>query len=205
VATVLILAVAYLGYRLQRRSTADPVVKPLASAREWYKEAEAVHRKYSRVWILSKTPGLLIPAERDLADFRKDYFSTIQTRLNEGHGSYTLTYLFDIASYSATLRNHAARGETKAIDEARQMLREALRHPNLDLKYGNTEPMVSIVIGGDAVAVIGFREESTKKLTEGVVTHSPELLRIFKQLYNSIASEKVTDIKFIDDVLGKSA
>jgi len=83
VATTLLVVIGYLGYRLQRRSSIDPVLKPLTSE-EWYKEAQNIHKGYSRVIILAKTPGLLVPSERNLTGFRIGYFETIFERLKQG-------------------------------------------------------------------------------------------------------------------------
>jgi pyrimidine deaminase RibD-like protein len=176
----------------------------ITSAKDYYKESQEIHKQYSRVTVLSKTPGLLLPYERDLTDFRKEYFKTIFERLREGAGSYSLTYLFDIKNYSSVLKGYDAKGEYNQIDEARQMLRNALQFPNLDLRYADTEPVISLVMGGDSIAVIGFREDLAKKLTEGIIVRSPELLRIFRYLFNSLKSEKVTDVNLVDKVLAGS-
>ena len=65
------------------------------------------------------------------------------------------------------LNEHKVKGENSKITEIREMFSEALSHTNLDLRTIDTEPMMGMVIGGESMAAIGFKEPAIKNLAEG--------------------------------------
>ena len=178
------------------------IIVALTSSRHFYETCETIHKEYSSVSVLSKSPGLLLPTERNLTNFRKKYFKTILNRLSEGEGSYNLKYLFDERVFKLFLMKYKTEGKEELIEETRNMLETILKYKNLDLRCGDTEPLTGSVIGGGQIACIGFKEERTKAITEGVLIKAPEMVRIIVYQYNELFNKaKKVEKSILDSML----
>ena len=205
--TILSVAIAYLEYKLHKKEVFEErIVQPLTSAKQFYNESERIHRTFSQVRIVSKTPGLILPSERDLAPFRKEYFQTIYSRLDE-FGDYRLRYLFDLPNFKEVLIEHKARGESSKIGEIKAMISKAVCHANLDLRAIDTEPLMGMVIGGEATATIGFKEPAVKNLAEGILVKSSELLRVLMVQFDTLfaKAKRIENADFVDEILRETA
>jgi hypothetical protein len=204
VATILGVCVAYLEYKVHKMDLfKEKIVRPLTCAKEYYIEGEKIHKKFSRVRIIAKTPGLLLASERDLTAFRQKYFQTINLRLND-RGDYHLKYLFDLSNFREELNEYNRCGNKMAVAQTKQMLAQAISHKNLDLRVADTKPLMGMIIGGESIATIGFKEPWSKNLAEGVLIRSPEIIRVLVIQFDAVFEKayRVTDSKFVDSVTG---
>jgi hypothetical protein len=121
------------------------------------------------------------------------------------YGDYQLKYLFDLTNVKEVLNEYKARGEYSRITEVKQMLSEALSYTNLDLRTTDTGPLMGMVIGGESIATIGFKEPTVRNLAEGVLVRSSELVRVFLIQFDTIFEKatKVKNVNFIDEILGE--
>jgi hypothetical protein len=174
----------------------EKILKRLVTSKEFYIECEQIHETNSYVSVLSKTPGLIIPSEGNLTDFRKNYFKTIERRLLEGEGNYNLRYLFDKEEFINELFELIKNKNYDLIEEIRLNIKNLLKYSNLDLRIGNTIPLTGSVLGGSRIACIGFKEEDIKKIAEGVRITVPEILKIIIYQYNELFtnSEELNEI-----------
>lgn len=167
------------------------VIRTLTSSKAFYEACKKIHLEYSSVSILSKSPILLLPTERNLTEFRKNYFKTILNRLKEGVGNYHLRYLFDRVRFKNIIMNYYYNGNKKLIDEVSETLNRLLSFDNIDLRIGYTEPLTGCVIGGNNVACIGFKNKEIRAITEGVLVKAPELVKIFVYQYNELYNKAI--------------
>ena len=93
--------VAGLGafYAERNREAERKILEVFKTSTQYVKACTDVHMLHSRVTVLAKTPGLILPTERDLAHERKEYFKKIEERLNQGQGGYELNYVFDLLGF----------------------------------------------------------------------------------------------------------
>jgi len=197
--------ITWLQYRLGKRKAIDELIlQPISSSNEFYTECKKIHENFSDVRVLAKTPGLLLPSERDATDFRKDYFKTINSRLEKGKHTYHLKYLFDTDGLIGVLKKNRDKGNNSMIQEFENMLLHALTHDNLDLRTTNTDPLTGLVIGGKKKAIIGFKDAPVANITEGVIIKSSELLRIISYQYDTLFRDaKKIDANFINEIFKK--
>ncbi len=114
-----------------------------------------------------------------------------------------MKYLFDERVFKLFLVKYKTEGKEELIEETRNMLETILKYKNLDLRCGDTEPLTGSVIGGSQIACIGFKEERTKAITEGVLIKAPEMVRIIVYQYNELFSKaKKVEKSMLDSMLG---
>jgi hypothetical protein len=200
---ILSFVVAYLQYKLRKKEMFEKkIIQPISSSKEFYEESERIHKTFSLIRVVSKTPGLILPSERNLAPFRKEYFQTICSRLNE-HGDYHLKYLFDTPNFKTIINEYKAKGEFSQIAEIKKMLSDVLNLSNLDLRTIDTEPLMGMVIGGESVAIIGFKEPALKHIAEGILVKAPEVLRVLIVQFDALfaRARKIESVDFVDEIL----
>lgn len=195
-------AIHALDRSKRSRDFEKEVIVALTSSKYFYETCEAIHKEYSIVSVLSKSPGLLLPTERNLTDFRKRYFKAIHNRLAEGEGSYNLRYLFDEKVFRLFLKKYLTEGKGEMMEKTINMLKTVFKYKNIDLRCGDTEPLTGSVIGGSQVACIGFKEEKTKAITEGVLIKAPEMVRIIVYQYNELFNKAIrVEKSMLDEML----
>ena len=195
-------AIQALDRSKRSRDFEKEVIVALASSKYFYETCEAIHKEYSRVSVLSKSPGLLLPTERNLTDFRKRYFKAIHNRLAEGEGSYNLRYLFDEKVFRLFLKKYLTEGKGEMMEKTINMLETVFKYKNIDLRCGDTEPLTGSVIGGSQIACIGFKEERTKAITEGVLIKAPEMVRIIVYQYDELFNKAIrVEKSMLDEML----
>jgi hypothetical protein len=203
--TIISLFIGFLAFSIERKKVMESrVIEPFKTGSKYIKACTDIHRDHSNVFILSKTPGLLLPTERDLCDERKQYFQLINQRLSQGNGEYSLKYIFDINGFKSVIEKYINEKDFEKIEVTRAMIILAISQKNLDLRYANTDPLTSIVIGSESVACISFRDENTIKVTEGVRLETPELVRVIKTQYDGLfnSAAKVNGA-FLDTVISQ--
>lgn len=187
-----------------KKTEEKEIAQPFRNFSNYVKACSKIHESYSRIMILAKTPGLILPSERDLDDDRKKYFEIIRKKLKEGKSHYQLQYLFDIDGFRSVLTNYVLKNEQEKIDLTRKMIEESLTLDNLDLRYAKTDTLGSVIIGSDVVACVGLREKDTTKVAEGIRIHATEIVRVLKPQYDILfnKSNKV-DNMFFDNILSE--
>jgi hypothetical protein len=181
----LIVGIAAVVLEAQREREKKLFVVFKTSA-EYFKAVEDIHSRHSRVLILARTPGLILPSERTMTREREHYWSQVKAKLHSGEGNYHLKYLFDIDGFKSIVRQYRDENDAGKLENVRELVMEALKNKNLDLRYAKTGPLSSAVIGGDDVICIGFREEASVKLSEGALIAIPEIVKMLRVPYDSL-------------------
>lgn len=206
---ILAVIIAWLNYRLHKRRTIEKVLtEPLRTAEMFYEACEQLHKKFSHVKILSKTPGLLLPSEKNAASFRIDYFETIFSKLKKGKYEYQLHYLFDTEGFITTIKSYQTNQKfyNKQLQTVKKMLKRALEYENLDLRTTYTGMTIGLVIGGNETAIVGFKDPSVSNITEGMLIKASELVTMFSILYDSLFQRATkVDIDYIDALIEKKS
>lgn len=165
----------------------------------FYLQSEKIHESCSNVRVLAKTPGLIMPKEANLDQFRVHYFVTIKNRLENDR--YRLMYLFDHDKFKKYLIDCQKFNRVDQICKSREMLSSVVGFSNLDLRCGRTDPLTGLVIGGDEIACIGFNDGSSF-IAKGVLIKSSDLLKIYRFMYDDLFNKALkVEEDFIDMML----
>lgn len=200
--SIISIIIGVVAVLIEHKRSNEKVFETFRTFPKYVKACKEIHRNHSRVMILAKTPGLILPTERDLHSDRRDYFEIINKKIEEGRSSYQLDYFFDIDGYKTVLKEYLVRNEQQKIEQARNMVKKALTYDNLDLRYVKTETLASAIIGSDVVMCMGFREKETKKIAEGIRIHGEELVRVLKPQYDLLFNKSIkVDENFFDETL----
>jgi hypothetical protein len=191
-----VLAIAVAVYEFLRIRSIQRVVRHYTQSKAFVPALGEIHEAYVDVKVAARTPGLLHPTERNLPAERRGYFDIIERRLEGADGQYSLDYLFDIDEYATLLRNDLERNQPDLIDEARVMLQKALSHAKrgpvggpLRLRYRKFGTFaLSMVIGGEGAAGLGYRPSGKHRNTEWIVTTEPALVRFLRHAFETAFS-----------------
>ena len=173
--------------------TEDIVI--LKTRKDFYEKGIALHRHASTVYILSKTPGLIIPSERS---DNPDYFDVIDRRLNDTN-VYNVCYLFDRTNTLNVILDELSQlddpdEQEQLTRQIRQNLETYRRRKNLALYFGNTEPLTGMVLSDDYGLLISLRRGVFRHLSRGIFITSrtnqgKTIFNLFKSYFDYYLSK----------------
>jgi len=199
--SVISVVIGIVAVLIERKREGEKIFETFRTFSDYVKACKEIHQTYSRVMVLAKTPGLILPTERYLDQNRKDYFDYIYQKLAK-ESSYQLDYVFDIEGYKSVLSEYIIKNDDGKINQSKEMLKNVLKYKNLDLRYIETDTLASIIIGSNTIACIGFREKDTKKVAEGVRIHAEELVIVLKSQYDLLFNKATkVDEDFFEETL----
>jgi hypothetical protein len=191
-----VLAIAVAVYEFLKVRSIQRVVRHFTYSRAFVRALGEIHESYTDLKVAARTPGLIHPTERNFPKERGAYFDIIERRLDGADGEYSLDYLFDIEEYAGLIQNDLDRSQPELVDEARVMLQKALKHAKpgpvggrLKLRYRRFGTLaLSMVIGGEGAAGLGYRPTGNPRNTEWIVTSEPALVRFLRHEFETAFS-----------------
>lgn len=191
-----VLAIAVAVYEFLKVRSIQRVVRHYTSSRAFVSALGEIHKSYTDLKVAARTPGLIHPTERNYPRERRAYFDIIERRLEGADGEYNLDYLFDIEEYAKLLQNDVDRNQPELVAEARVMVQRALKHAKpgpaggpLRLRYRKFGTLaLSMVIGGEGAAGLGYRPSGRSRNTEWIITSEPALVRFLRHEFETAFS-----------------